>query len=251
MRVAIVQRGVGDGGVERLRVVGPGQHVLLAARSLVPKCSCSASDVRQLLARMGDRLHVDHRHRRVLRERCEHAVLAVDRPVARTSGTRARRSGRRSATARAPPPRCAPRCRRPSRRRSNSIGHASLPGCSTTAWPPSWKAPSSKLVRVRSDGLKNTSAIDLPLQLVAELRRLNRAASASSASSSARVQSWVLRKCFMGSPGRIRRARKRKNPARWLGSESAPYRRSAALPSRVAGAVGGHARSCPPPCRRR
>src|SRR5690606_23230008 len=80
--------------------------------------------------------------------------------------------------------------------RSNSIGHASLPGCSTMAWPPSWKAPSSKLVRVRMDGLKNTSAIERPLSSLPSLLRLNAAASASSASRSGRLQSWVLRKCL-------------------------------------------------------
>ena len=45
---------------------------------------------------------------------------------------------------------------------ANSIGHASLPGWSTIACPPSWNAPSSKLVRVRIDGLKNSNAIERP-----------------------------------------------------------------------------------------
>lgn len=80
--------------------------------------------------------------------------------------------------------------------RLNSIGHASLPGCSTTACPPSWNAPSSKLVRVRMDGLKNTSAIDLPFSSLPSLLRLNNAAWVNSASSSARLQSWVFKKCF-------------------------------------------------------
>src|SRR6476469_1658292 len=80
----------------------------------------------------------------------------------------------------------------------NSIGHASLPGCNTTAWPPNWNAPSSKLVRVRSDGLKNTSAIDCPLSSSPSRSCLYREASTSNASRSCRVQSWVLRKCFIG-----------------------------------------------------
>src|SRR5580765_8219205 len=79
--------------------------------------------------------------------------------------------------------------------RSNSIGHASLPGCSTTAWPPSWNAPSSKLVRVRIEGLKNSSAIDLPFKSSPSFSFLNCAALVSSASSSARLQSCVLKKC--------------------------------------------------------
>src|SRR5690606_38425660 len=89
--------------------------------------------------------------------------------------------------------------------RSNSIGQASLPGCSTTAWPPSWNAPSSKLVRVRIDGLKNTRAIDRPLSWSPSGLCLNEAACASSASSCGRDQSWVLRKwrgCITGSLGK-------------------------------------------------
>ncbi len=82
--------------------------------------------------------------------------------------------------------------------KSNSIGHASLPGCSTTAWPPSWKVPSSKLVRVRMDGLKNTSATDLPFSSLPSLLRLNSAAWVSRASSSGRLQSCVFKKCFSG-----------------------------------------------------
>src|SRR5690606_20493246 len=73
---------------------------------------------------------------------------------------------------------------------------ASLPGCSTTACPPSWNAPSSKLVRVRMDGLKNTRAIDLPFRSSPSLCCLNNAAWVSNASSSARLQSWVFKKCF-------------------------------------------------------
>ena len=37
--------------------------------------------MRQLLAGMGDRLHVDHRHRRILGEALQHAILAIHRPV--------------------------------------------------------------------------------------------------------------------------------------------------------------------------
>ena len=80
--------------------------------------------------------------------------------------------------------------------RLNSIGQASLPGCSTIAWPPSWNAPSSKLVRVRMEGLKNTRAIDLPLSSSPSLLRLNNAAWVNRASRSVRLQSWVFRKCF-------------------------------------------------------
>jgi hypothetical protein len=80
---------------------------------------------------------------------------------------------------------------------SNSIGHASLPGASTTAWPPSWNAPSSKLVRVRIEGLKNSSATDLPASCAPAGERLNAAACSSSASISARLQSWVVRKWRM------------------------------------------------------
>src|SRR5690348_14980926 len=80
---------------------------------------------------------------------------------------------------------------------SNSIGHASLPGDSTTAWPPNWKAPSSKLVRVRIDGLKNSSATDLPASWLPAGERLKAAAWSSSASSSARLESWVVMKWRM------------------------------------------------------
>src|SRR5690606_7297124 len=52
-----------------------------------------------------------------------------------------------------------------------------------------------KLVRVRMEGLKNTRAIDLPFRASPRGSRSRRAASASTASSWARVQSWVLRKC--------------------------------------------------------
>ena len=41
------------------------------------------------------------------------------------------------------------------------MGHASLPGCKITAVPESSLIPTSKLVLVRSDGLKNNIAIDL------------------------------------------------------------------------------------------
>ncbi len=46
------------------------------------------------------------------------------------------------------------------------------------------------------DGLKNTSAIDLPFSSLPSLLRLNNAAWVNSASSSARLQSWVFKKCF-------------------------------------------------------
>ncbi len=76
------QRGIGDGGVERLRVVGPGQHVLLPAQVGRAEVLLQRLRVRQLLARMGDGLHVDDRHRGVLRERAQHLVLPVLGPVA-------------------------------------------------------------------------------------------------------------------------------------------------------------------------
>ena len=82
--------------------------------------------------------------------------------------------------------------------KSNSIGHASLPGASTTAWPPICVAPISKLVRVRREGLKNTRAMLLPAICWPNFEALKAAASSSTASSSARDQSWVFRKCFIG-----------------------------------------------------
>ena len=44
---------------------------------------------------------------------------------------------------------------------SNSIGQASLPGCKITAVPDNSLMPTSKLVLVLSDGLKNNIATDL------------------------------------------------------------------------------------------
>ena len=44
---------------------------------------------------------------------------------------------------------------------SNSIGQASLPGCKITAVPDSSLIPTSKLVLVLSDELKNNIATDL------------------------------------------------------------------------------------------
>jgi hypothetical protein len=83
---------------------------------------------------------------------------------------------------------------------SNSIGQASLPGCSTTAWPPSCQVPSSKLVRVRIDGLKNSSATALPRSASPIGYRWYTSAALNSSSRSSRDQSWVLRKCFTGPP---------------------------------------------------
>ena len=150
--------------------------------------------------------------------------------------------------------------------RSNSIGHASLPGCRTTAWPPSWNAPSSKLVRVRIDGLKNTSAIERPFSSSPSLLRLNMAACASKASRSARLQSWVLRKCFMWSipwlqscaapahpapaafvhPARQNEKTQREGWVRRGAKNCAPVtQRKMRFP------VGAHATSCPRPSGRR
>src|SRR6202008_2947316 len=55
----------------------------------------------------------------------------------------------------------------------------------------------SKLVRVRSEELKNTSAIDLPLSSSPNLLRLKSAACVSRASRSGRDQSCVFRKCLL------------------------------------------------------
>ena len=60
-------------------MVGPGQHVLAALE--IAEVLLERQDVRELLARMRDRLHVDHRHVGIFGERVQHAVLAVDRPV--------------------------------------------------------------------------------------------------------------------------------------------------------------------------
>ena len=76
--------------------------------------------------------------------------------------------------------------------------------------PPSWNAPSSKLVRVRIDGLKNTSAIDLPFSASPSFSRLNAAASASRASRSGRDQSCVLRKCRIAVIGDLVEAMERR-----------------------------------------
>src|SRR5690348_273852 len=73
------------------------------------------------------------------------------------------------------------------------------------AWPPSWCAPSSKLVRVRIEGLKNSSAMDLPASCLPDFSRLNAAACSSRASSSARLKSWVVMKwrSDMADPGNL------------------------------------------------
>ena len=46
--------------------------------------------------------------------------------------------------------------------RLNSIGHASLPGCSTHRVGTELERAQFEAGAVRMDGLKNTSAIDLP-----------------------------------------------------------------------------------------
>src|SRR6185437_7101742 len=107
----------------------------------------------------------------------------------------------------------------------------------------SWRAPNSKLVRVRSDGLKNSSAIDLPASCVPSLWRLNAAACRSSASSSARLKSWVVMKCFNdidsnpekkkpgARPGFVNAKNERRSTGRNENSRSA----------RARGHAGGHA----------
>ena len=73
------ERRVGDRGVERLRVVRPREEELLAvgrAEALLHR-----ERERELLARVRDRLHVDDRHRRVLREALDDVVLAVVLPA--------------------------------------------------------------------------------------------------------------------------------------------------------------------------
>ncbi len=62
-------------------MIGPGQHVLLAAQIGGAEVFLQRQRVRQFLAGMGDRLHVDHRHRRIPGERLQHDVLAVMGPV--------------------------------------------------------------------------------------------------------------------------------------------------------------------------
>ena len=81
MRVAMVSAELATAVFSALRVVGPGQHVLLAAQIGVPKCSCSASTCASswhgwVIVSMLITGTV-----RVLREALQHAVLAVERPV--------------------------------------------------------------------------------------------------------------------------------------------------------------------------
>ena len=75
------QRRIGNGGIERLRVVSPGQHVFPAAQVRCLEVFLQRHHVREFLAGMGDRLHVDHRHRGVCGETAQHLVLAIDGPV--------------------------------------------------------------------------------------------------------------------------------------------------------------------------
>ena len=70
---------VGDRRVQRARMISPRQHVFAALE--IAEMLLQREDVRELLARMRDRLHVDDRHRRVFRERFQHAVLTIKRPV--------------------------------------------------------------------------------------------------------------------------------------------------------------------------
>jgi hypothetical protein len=73
------QRRVGDRGVERLGVVGPGQGQVLAVERA--EVLLHRQRERQLLTRVGDRLHVDDGDGRVAGERGDDGVLAVDLPA--------------------------------------------------------------------------------------------------------------------------------------------------------------------------
>ena len=139
------QRRVGDRGVERLRVVRPREDELLAVES-VPRRSLQRERERELLARVRDRLHVDDRHRRVaarspsITRSCAVVLPALElREGAHADEVDVARRAR--ARPRATCSSASPSITVPS---SNSIGHAPLPGSSTTAWPPSWNAPISK-----------------------------------------------------------------------------------------------------------
>ena len=73
------QRRVRDRGVERLRVVGPGQEELLAVRRAEPLLERERE--RELLTGMRDRLHVQDGDGGVLREGVDDGVLAIVLPA--------------------------------------------------------------------------------------------------------------------------------------------------------------------------
>jgi hypothetical protein len=56
-------------------MVGPGQYVLFTAQVGIAEMLLQRQRMRQFLAGMCDRLHVDHRHGRVFGEPLEHLVL--------------------------------------------------------------------------------------------------------------------------------------------------------------------------------
>ncbi len=60
-------------------MIGPGEHILSASE--IAEVFFQRQRMRQLLTGMGDRFHVDHRHRGVLREGLDHRVFAIDRPI--------------------------------------------------------------------------------------------------------------------------------------------------------------------------
>src|SRR5210317_220404 len=74
----------------------------------------------------------------------------------------------------------------------NSTPQASWPGCSTTAMPPSCCMPSWNDVRVRIEGLRNSSATDLPCRLELSGARFNSAAKSSTPLKASFDQSCVV-----------------------------------------------------------
>ena len=98
----------------------------------------------------------------------------------------------------------------------NSTPQASLPGCRTMAIPPSCCIPSSNEVRVRSDGLRNIRATDLPRRCEFKGFLLRRAARPSRSSNCSADQSAVVKKvCISRSPSFP--VLQTKKPSRWLG----------------------------------
>ncbi len=65
--------------IEGLGMVGPGQHVLAPAQ--LAEAFAHRHRMGEFLARMGDGLEIDHRHRGVAREGLDDEVFAIHRPV--------------------------------------------------------------------------------------------------------------------------------------------------------------------------